>query len=350
MKLSTSKKNLGLHSGVLTLAGIAILLALMREASVIVVPLLLSLFIAIIAATPFNKLKNQGLSTTTSVVIVITTIVIVTTLFSIFLGNTITQFEAALPGYEIRLDNLTATVTTWATSKGIRLDESGIFKIFDPAAVLGFANYIIVGIGNVLGNAFLILFTVMFILIDAAGFPRKLSGIKGHNTEAILKHLSEFIKSVNSYVTAKAIVSLATGIFVWIGLTLVGLDYASLWALLAFLLNFIPNIGSIIAAVPAVLLAMLQLEPAMVLVVIGIFIGINTIMGNIIEPMLMGQRVGLSTLSVFLSLIFWGWMFGVVGMLLSVPLSMVVKFAAQTNPQTQWIAVLLGPAPEEINS
>ena len=114
------------------------------------------------------------------------------------------------------------------------------------------------------------------------------------------------------------------------------------------MLNFVPNIGSIVAAVPAVLLAMLQLDPAMVLVVIAIYVVVNVVIGNVVEPMLMGQRVGLSTLTVFLSLVFWGWMFGAVGMLLSVPLSMVVKFAVQSSPTTRWIAVLLSRAPEPV--
>lgn len=343
-------ENTGLRDGVITLAGIALLLALMRAASVIVVPLLLSLFIAIIAVTPFNWLKKRGLTTAVSVIIVVIAITVIITLFAILLGNTATQFEAALPGYQARLDELTAAATTWAASKGIRLDETGIFNTLDPAAVMDFANNMVVGIGNALSNIFLIMFTVMFMLIEAAGFPRKVAAIEGHDSESTLKRLAEVVESVKSYVVAKAVISLATGILVWLGLALVGLDFAPLWGFLAFLLNFVPNIGSIIAAVPAVLLAMLQLEPAMVLAVIGIFIAANMVMGSLIEPMLMGQRVGLSTLSVFLSLVFWGWMFGAVGMLLSVPLSMVVKFAAQTHPQTQWIAVLLSPAPERSDS
>ena len=344
--MNSNNENTGLRDGVLTLAGIALILALLRESAVIVVPLLLSLFIAIIAATPFNWLKNRGMSTAVSVVIVLVVITVLITLFAILLGNTAAEFEIALPGYQVRLDELTATFTNWAATKGVRLDETGIFNVLDPAAVMGFANNMVVGIGNALGNTFLILFTVMFMLIEAGGFPRKIASIEGHNAESTLKQLGKIVESVNSYVVAKAIISLATGIFVWLGLALVGLDFAPLWGFLAFLLNFVPNIGSIIAAVPAVLLAMLQLEPSMVLVVIGIYVAANTIMGNVIEPMVMGQRVGLSTLSVFLSLVFWGWMFGAVGILLSIPLSMVVKFAAQTNPQTQWIAVLLRPTPE----
>lgn len=348
--LNTKNKNTGLRDGVLILAGVGILLTLMREASDIITPLLLSLFIAIIATTPFNWLKKRGLNTVVSVIIVVFTIAVIIALFAVLLGSTATQFEAALPGYETRLNELTAAATTWAASKGINLDDAGIFNTLDPAAVMNFANYMITGIGNALSNTFLILFTVMFMLMEAAGFPHKIASIEGHDSEATLKHLSEIIESVNNYVAAKTIMSLATGILVWSGMAFVGLDFAPLWGFLAFSLNFVPNIGSIVAAVPAVLLAMLQLEPTMVLVVIGIYIAANIIIGNIIEPMFMEQRVGLSTLSVFLSLIFWGWMFGAVGMLLSIPLSMVVKFAAQTNPQTQWISVLLGPAPKVADS
>ncbi|EED31120.1 integral membrane transport protein [gamma proteobacterium NOR5-3] len=345
-----SSEKTAFRDGVLTLAGIALLLALMRQSSAIVVPFLLSLFIAIIAATPFGWLKKRGLSTVASVFIVVIAIAVSITLFAILLGNTATQFEAAMPLYQARLDELTATVTTWAATKGIRLDDAGIFNSLDPAAVMNFGNNLVAGIGGALSNYFLVLFTVMFMLFEAAGFPRKLASIQGHDSESTLLRLAEVVESINRYVVAKAIVSLATGLLIWLALELIGLDFAPLWGFMAFLLNFVPNIGSLIAAVPAVLLAILQLEPAMVLVVIGVYILINTVVGSIIEPTIMGQRVGLSTLAVFLSLVFWGWMFGAVGMLLSVPLSMVIKFAAQANPQTQWIAVLLAPAQTQTDS
>ena len=343
-------ENTGLRDGVLIVAGIALLLTLVRMSSDIFVPFLFSLFITIIAATPLNWLKKRGLSTLVSVIIVVTVIVIVIALLSLLLGHTATQFNAALPAYEARLDELTSAFATSLEAKGIKINEAGILKALDPATVMVFANNMVAGIGSVLSNTLLILFTVIFMLVDAAGFPRKLAAIEMHNAETTLQSFVAVIESINRYIVAKAIVSLATGVLVWIALALVGLDFAPLWGFLAFLLNFVPNIGSIIAAVPAVLMAMLQLEPTMVLVVILIYVLINTVIGNMVEPIIMGQRVGLSTLAVFLSLVFWGWMFGPVGMFLSVPLSMVVKFTAQSSPQTQWIAVLLSPAPDPIDA
>ncbi len=333
------------RDSVLTLAGVALLLALLRESSAIVVPFLLSLFIAIIAATPLQKLKQRGLSTLLSVVIVIAVVLIVMVLIAMMLGNSATQFNAALPVYEARLDELANQGLGYLTAKGIEFDKVGIMRALDASAILSFTNTLISGIGDALSNIFLIVFIVIFMLIEASGFSRKLAILDGEDGNTILAGAAELVQSVNRYVAAKAVVSLATGTLIWISLEFVGLDFAPLWGFLAFVLNFIPNIGSVLAAVPAVLLAMLQLDLTAVLVVIAIYVVINTVIGNLIEPAIMGQRVGLSVLAVFLSLIFWGWMFGPIGMLLSVPLSMVVKFAAHSNPQTRWFAILLEPAP-----
>lgn len=335
-----------LRDAILILAGIAVLLALMRAASDIIVPFLLSLFIAIIAATPFNWLKKKGFGTVLSAVIVMAVILVVISLLALLIGSTATQFNDALPAYQARLDELLGSLTAALEARGLQINEAGILSALDPAAVMDFANNVVVGIGNALSYTMLIFFTVVFMLIDAAGFPRKLAQMEGKRSESTLQGLAGILESLNQYVVAKTIVSLITGILIWIALALIGLDFAPMWAFLAFLLNFVPTIGSIIAAVPAVLLAMLQLDPAMVLIVIAVYVTVNTVIGNMVEPMAMGQRVGLSSLTVFLSLIFWGWMFGAVGMLLSVPLSMVVKVAAQSSPQTQWIAVLLSPTPK----
>jgi predicted PurR-regulated permease PerM len=140
----------------------------------------------------------------------------------------------------------------------------------------------------------------------------------------------------------KTIFSLATGVAIWIWLAIIGVDFALLWGLVAFLLNYVPSIGSIIAAIPAILLALIQLGvgPA-VLAGLG-YVVVNVVFGSILEPRFMGRGLGLSTLVVFLSLVFWGWILGPVGMVLSVPLTMIVKIAMESNEDTRWIAVMLG--------
>jgi predicted PurR-regulated permease PerM len=150
---------------------------------------------------------------------------------------------------------------------------------------------------------------------------------------------------MNSYITTKAMLSLLTGGLISAGMWLMDVQFALLWGFLAFLLNFIPNIGSIIAAVPAVLLSLLERDPLLTGMIIALYLLVNTLVGNIIEPRFMGHRLGLSTLAVFLSLIFWGWVFGPVGMLLSVPLTMVIKFIAEQQAGSAWFAVLISSSP-----
>jgi len=134
-----------------------------------------------------------------------------------------------------------------------------------------------------------------------------------------------------------------TGLIIAIAMWIIGVDYPVLWGVLAFMLNFVPNIGSIIAAVPAVLLAMVQLGLPSALVVAAVYVAVNVLIGNIVEPRFMGKGLGLSTLVVFVSLVFWGWVLGPVGMLLSVPLTITVKLALDSKPETQWLGHLLGP-------
>jgi predicted PurR-regulated permease PerM len=144
------------------------------------------------------------------------------------------------------------------------------------------------------------------------------------------------------YMVIKTLISLATGILIALWLHILGVDYPILWGFLAFLLNYIPNIGSLIAAIPAVILALIQLGPGSSIMVIVGYTAVNFIVGNIIEPRLMGRKLGLSTLVVFLSLIFWGALLGLVGAILSIPLTMTLKFAFESGESTKWIAVLLG--------
>jgi predicted PurR-regulated permease PerM len=123
-------------------------------------------------------------------------------------------------------------------------------------------------------------------------------------------------------------------------------DFAVLWGLLTFCLNYIPNIGSIIAAVPPVLLALVQYGPGTALAVAIGYVVINVVFGNLVEPRVMGRGLGLSTLVVFISLVFWQWVLGPVGMLLSVPLTMTLKIILDGNDETRWIAILLSSSSE----
>jgi AI-2 transport protein TqsA len=172
-------------------------------------------------------------------------------------------------------------------------------------------------------------------------------------TEALSKGISgslDYLKSMGNkirhYLSIKTITSLLTGVLIAIGVALIGLDYPILWGLLAFLLNYIPNIGSFIAAIPAVAFALVQLGYDGALWTAGIFIMVNIVIGNVVEPKIMGKGMGLSTFVVFFALIFWGFILGPIGMFLSVPLTMIIKLITTRNPNTRWIAIILGTGEE----
>ena len=196
------------------------------------------------------------------------------------------------------------------------------------------------GLISTLSNTVLVMLTLMFMLFEANCLPVKVRAALGRK-DADLSRFSKGTREVQHYLAIKTVLSLVTGGIIAAWLAILGLDFALVWGLLAFLLNYIPNLGSIIAAVPAILLAVVQLGfGSAILVAIG-FLVVNVLLGNIVEPHLMGRKLGLSTLVVFLSLVFWGWVWGPVGMLLSVPLTMMVKILLENSKDLRWVAILL---------
>ncbi len=318
-----------------------VIVAGMQAATTLLIPFLLSAFVAIICLPPLNWLTRHRIPTGAAVMIITLTLIIAILLLGTFVGSSISDFSSNLPTYQSRLKLMTGDMLAWLSGLGISISSQTILDNFDPAAAMGMAGKLVSGLGNALANTFLIVLTVIFLLIEAAALPHKWR-IMGSNAPST-EHFGRFVASVNSYLAIKGWVSLATGTVIAVWLAILGVDYPLLWGLIAFLFNFVPNIGSIIAAVPAVLLALVQLGPGAALAAGAGYVVVNIIMGNVVEPRFMGKGVGLSTLVVFLSLVFWGWVLGPVGMLLSVPLTMIVKLALEANEQTSWIAILLGP-------
>ncbi len=245
-----------------------------------------------------------------------------------------------MPRYQIRLTQEMEPLIHWIQSMGFQLDKDLVLKSIDPGASMRLVAQMLSGLGGILTNSFLILLTVIFILFEASSFQQKVQNAFGDpiGTMAQVKKITD---TVNNYLAIKTVVSLGTGVVVAIWVWALGIDFPVVWGLLAFLLNFIPNLGSIIAAVPPVLLGYIQFGVGRALLVAAGYGVVNVVFGNVLEPKLMGRKLGLSTLVVFLSLIFWGWLWGPVGMLLSVPMTMVVKIALGSNPSTHWISILL---------
>jgi predicted PurR-regulated permease PerM len=325
-----------------SLAAFVIVVAGMKLASALLVPFLLAVFISILIAAPYHWLQCKGLPAGLALLLVVTVLVVAMILIGSLVGSSVQDFTRTFPVYETRLRDMIDAFVNWLDGHRIHISRELLSNYADPGKAMKMAADVLGSLGNMLTNSFLILVTVVFIMLEAASFPAKWRA--GHdNAEPALQRFSTTAKTINQYMGIKMLTSLATGVAVVILLGLIGVDYAVLWGVLAFLLNFIPNIGSIIAAIPPVLLALVQLGMMQALAVAGGYLVINIAIGTFLEPRFMGKGLGLSVLVVFLSLVFWGWVLGPVGMLLSVPLTIAIKIALEGEAQTRWMAILLGP-------
>ncbi len=322
-------------------ASFVVVVAGMRAAQPIIVPFLLSVFIAIISSPLLFWFNRKRIPMGLSLVLVVAVILCIGLVMAWLIGSSLNDFSQSLPVYQVRLQDKTATILNLLSKLGITFSDKLILKYVDPGAAMGLVAKMMTGLGNVLSNAFLILLTVIFILLEAASFPSKLQSAFGPSRISTT-HFHDFLSNINQYMVIKTWMSLGTGALVSIWLAVLGVDYPILWGLLAFMFNYVPNIGSIIAAVPAILLALIQLGTTSALLAAAGYATFNVVIGNVIEPRFMGRGLGLSTLVVFLSLIFWGWILGPVGMLLSIPLTMTLKITLAGIEETKWLSILLG--------
>jgi AI-2 transport protein TqsA len=328
-------------TGLLTIAALVLIGAGLRATAPIAVPLLLALFFAIIASPPISRLHRLGVPVALAILMVTGAFLGVGALLSGVVAVSLGDLSASLPAYQARIDAMGVSASDWVASRGFEFEIEDLKRLIDPSAAVSVAGQFLSRLGAILTNGVLVGFLMIFILLEATSVPAKLAAMTS-NHERAQRTLEQMREQVDAYFGVLTIVSAATALLVYLILLLVGVDLAVLWALLAFLLNYIPNVGSIIAAVPPVLLALVQLGPGSAGVVMLGYVAVNMVVGNIIQPRLMGRDLGLSTLTVFVSLLFWGWLLGPVGMLVSVPLTSAIRLVLEANESTRPIAVILG--------
>jgi len=324
----------------MVMASVVIVLAGIKTASTIIVPVLLSLFIAIILSPSYNFFRKKRVPDVLSLLIVISVFVFFIVMIVKLIGTSVTDFSANIDEYSDKLALYYSTLIHNGEYFGFTLPVDTFSTIINTKGILLFATSIMKSMSSILTNSFVILLIVVFMLLESTHFAQKIEF--ADKSKDTMNKLNKIFAKIQNYMVIKALISLLTGFIVWVALSFIGTDYAFLWAVLAFIFNFIPNIGSIIAAVPAVLITLVQYGFVSAFLVVGVYFGVNIIIGSILEPRIMGKGLGLSTLVVFLSLLFWGWLLGIVGMLLSIPLTIMAKIIFDANKNTKWISILLG--------
>jgi predicted PurR-regulated permease PerM len=325
----------------LSCAAFVVIVAGLRAAQPIVVPLIVAAFIAMICLPALHWLQGKGLPTWAALGAIATVIVLFGLVIVGVIGTSVNQMREELPEYQARVIELEKQLRDWLKEKGIDLTAQMEQETFNPERAISLFGEMLGALGSVLGDALVIIFTLLFMVFEAAELPAKLRAISDGD-DRLIRRMDKIQDSVRRYITLKTQISLLNAVLVTLWLWWLGVDFALLWGLLTFLFNFIPNIGSIISAIPPVVLALLQFGFPTALLVTSGYLVIETVVGNLIEPRLMGRGLGLSPLVVFVSLLFWGWVLGPIGMLFSVPLTMVVKIVLDNSQDMQWLGVLLG--------
>ncbi|MCX6320381.1 MAG: AI-2E family transporter [Bacteroidia bacterium] len=335
-------------SPVVNIAALIIIFAGMIYAKSIITPFLLALFISIICAQPITWLEKKRIPRWLALIIVILGMIILFSGFSFLIGGTLSSFSSNLSEYESTLTTISNSFIQFLNEKGLKIPKNQISNLVQPAKILEFTASALNTLFNMVGTTFLIFLIILFILMEFGSFSVKAKAIRSESDKSI-SYFSTILQNIRHYLGIKTLLCLSVGILIYLALLIIGVDYPLLWALIAGLMNYIPNIGSFIASIPTVLFALVQLGLGGALWTLGTCMLIHNVLGNFIEPKIMGKGLGLSTLVVFLSLLFWGFTLGMVGMFLSAPFTMTIKIILEQNEKTRWLAILLGtPADAKI--
>lgn len=321
-------------------AAIVVLIAGLKSASGIVSPLLLAVFISIVCTPTLFWLQRRGCPTVVALIIILALVGLSGVAVFSLIASSLDQFSDSLPRYRQNLalmyQQINATTLRW----GYSLPVDGIAEQVNPDSLIKLLNYMLTGLSSILADGLVVFLAVLFILAEVANLPNKLTAAL-KNPGQSMQRLLTFTKNVIRYLALKAATSALTAICVAVVLWLLEIDYVFLWAVLAFFLNFIPYVGSALAGLPAVLLALVDHGLGSALWATTGYVVINIVIGNIVETRLMGGGLNLSSFVVFVSLIFWGWVLGPVGMFLSIPLTMLITIALESGSESQRIARLM---------
>lgn len=323
------------------LAATVVVVSGVMYASDIVTQFLMAVFVAIIASKPVAYLEKKGVPSGLSVGIVLILIISLTSTFGGLIGASVARFTANLDQYNETVTDALHGLFSYMDSIGVNVSKEALMKTADPGTIMNLTANLLNSLGSLMGNMAMILLIVAFMLAESSSYGIKLKAIL-QRPESSMKGISSAMDQINQYLGIKTMTSLATGFIIGIGLWIVGVDFPFMWGLIAFLMNYIPNIGSVIAAVPALFMAFISQGFGGMMWTGLIFMVVNIVIGSVIEPKIMGKGLGISTLVVLLSLIFWGWILGTVGMFLSIPLTLAAKIAFESSENTKWVAVLLG--------
>ena len=248
---------IGVRNGLITAAAFVIFVAGVMQARSIIIPLLLAVFLAIITTPSFIGLQKRGIPAPVALLILIIGLLIVSGLLVVVLTNSANSFAKNLPEYQTRLQVQVSEITGWLSGRGLEVPDQILKGYLNTSTVLKFLGTSVSAISGILGQAFLIILVTIFLLFEAALLPAKVKAMPGMTKDG-LGRLEQIVDSFRHYMGLKTVISIFTGVLVAVLMAILGIDYPVLLGLLAFFLNYVPNVGSIMASIPGILLALIQ--------------------------------------------------------------------------------------------
>ncbi len=333
----------------LNLIGVLAAFTAMNYARPVLVPLFLACFLAITIQPALQWLNKFIPRWVSAIVVTLILLVVIVGGSSIFVADIVGVADRS-PAYAARFREMIQGITDFAAGYGVEANLADFGSGEGLSWVFGFLTDGLQSVMGVLAETVLVLFMMVFLLMEGGEFRKKIArSFTNSTSELLLDSIDSIVTRIQTYMVTKTLVSLVSGVTTTLFTWMLGLEFPILWGVMTFLLNFIPNIGSIIAVVPPVLVAFLQFEtltPGLIaLVVLSV---VDMVMGNVVEPRVMARSLDLSTLVVFVSMIFWGWLWGRVGVVLAVPLTAAIKIICEHVEGLHAIAILLGERAESV--
>ena len=328
-----------LQMSLISIACVVIILAGLKAAQTIVVPFLLAIFITVLVSPLVLYVQKLRVGRVFSFLLVTFAFVAIMVFFGSVIFDAIKEFSARLPELQAKFNDVLQGISTRLVRFGVEFDVQGLGV--DPNEVAAQISTLLRKTGSIVSTGFFIFIMVSFMVFESSMMDEKIRYFsqRSHATHTFVK---KFASNLKKYLLIKTIASACTGALIGLGLWVLGVPYAALWGILAFVLNFIPTIGSIVAVFPTLFVTLSTMDISYSVWTIAIYLAVNVAIGNIIEPRFLGQGLGLSTISVLAGLLLWGFVLGIGGLFLAVPLTMSIQIALASNDKTKSIATLLG--------
>jgi len=328
-------------------AAIVIVIAGLRSASHIVGPLMLALALTIVFHPLRLRLEQRLPVWAASIVVLIAAYVLILGL-TLALVVAVGRLAVLIPSYASESNDLAAEVGDWLSGLGVGAAQAeAMVDGFDVGKIVDLATSVLSSSLSVLSNLFFLVTLLLFLAFDAAHVTRLAEGARQQHRN-LVDALSSFAGGTRTYLGVSAIFGLIVAVIDTALLAALGVPGAFVWGVLAFVTNFIPNIGFVIGIVPPALIGLLEGGPGLMLAVIVLYSLVNVVIQSVIQPRYVGSAVGLSTTLTFMSLVFWTWVLGPLGALLAVPMSLFFKaILVQADPDARWLDPLISGDPDD---